>query len=165
MKLLTLAMLLVIIQLSIGLFDNTISVDGESAVPEMYGSNVSLNSTTNYLYDFVTNPLSWSSTAFIVFLVSITTFITAASIAAGFFKYQPSDTVYFAGLFSVFIGLGAVPIVGLFNVINREIGAFACVAGSYCTPAIIFATMTAGALGLAWVMACLHWWRVGGVGY
>ena len=46
MKMLTLAILLVVIQLSIGLFDNTISVDGEAAVPAMYGSNVSINSVS-----------------------------------------------------------------------------------------------------------------------
>ncbi len=164
MKLLTLAMILVVIQLSIGLFDNTISVDGESAVPLQYGSDVSINGTTNYLYDFVTNPHSWSQTALIIFLGSVTLFITSASIAAGFFKYQPSDTVYFAGLFSLFIGLGSIPIVSLFGVINREIGAFACSAGSFCTPAIIFASVTAGLLGLAWVMACLNWWRTGSTG-
>ncbi len=164
MKLLTLAMILVIIQLSIGMFDNTISIDGEAAVPEMYGSDVSLNSTTNYLFDFVTNPRQWSRSALIVFLLSITVFISASSIAAGFFKYQPSDTVYFAGLFSVLIGLGSIPIIGLFNVINREIGAFACSAGSYCTTAIIFASLTAGTLALAWVMACINWWRTGSTG-
>lgn len=164
MKLLTLAMILVIIQLSIGLFDNTISVDGEAAVPEQYGNEVSVNGTTNYLYDFVTNPHGWSQTALIIFLGSVTLFITSASIAAGFFKYQPADVVYFAGLFSVFIGLGSIPIVSLFGVINREMEVFACSAGSFCTPAIIVASLTAGALGLAWVMACLNWWRTGSTG-
>ncbi len=164
MKLLTLAMVLVIVQLSIGLFDLSLSLDGESAVPVQYGSDVSINSTTNYLYDFVTNPHSWSQSALILFLVSVTAFIVTASIAAGFFKYQPADVVYFAGLFSVFVGLGSVPVISLFNVINREIGAFACSAGSYCTPAIIVAALTAGLLGLAWLIACLNWWRTGSTG-
>lgn len=164
MKLLTLAMILVIIQLSIGLFDNTISIEGAEAVPEAYGLNVTINSTTNYLYDFVTNPHGWGSTALIAFLIGITVAITAGSIVAGIFKYQPSDTIYFAGLFSLFIGLGSVPVVSLFNVINREIGAFACAAGTYCTPAILVATLTAGLLGLAWVLACVNWWRTGSTG-
>lgn len=164
MKLLTLAMILVVVQLSIGLFDNTISVDGEAAVPLQYGNDVSINGTTNYLYDFVTNPHSWSQSALLLFLVSVTAFIVTASIAAGFFKYQPADVVYFAGLFSVFIGLGSIPIWSLFEVINREIKIFACSAGSFCTPAIIFASLTAGLLGLAWVMACLNWWRTGSTG-
>lgn len=164
MKLLTLAMILVIVQLSIGLFDNTISIEGTEAVPQAYGLNVTINSTTNYLYDFVTNPHGWGSTALIAFLVGITTFIVAASIVAGIFRYAPSDTVWFAGLFSVMIGLGSVPVVSLFNVINREIGVFACAAGTYCTPAIVIATMTAGLLGLAWVFACLSWWRTGSTG-
>ena len=164
MKMLTLAILLVVIQLSIGLFDNTISVDGEAAVPTMYGSNVSIDSTTNYLYDFVTNPLGWGDSNFIIYLIGVTATLAAAAIAAGFLRSQPSDSIYFAPLFVVFLGLGAIPVVGLFNVINREIGAFACVAGSYCTPAIIAGSLTAGLLGLAWVMACVNWWRTGSTG-
>lgn len=165
MKMLTLAILLVVIQLSIGLFDNTISVDGESAVPAMYGSNVSINSTTNYLYDFVTDPLGWGNNEFIIYLVGVTATLAVAAIAAGFLRSQPSDSIYFAPLFVVFLGLGAIPIVGLFNVINREIGAFACSAGGYCVPAIVIGALTAGALGLSWVITCIHWWRTGGVGY
>ena len=82
MKMLTLAILLVVIQLSIGLFDNTISIDGEAVVPVMYGSNVSVNSTTNYLYDFVTNPLGWGDTPFIIYLIGVTATLAVAAIAA-----------------------------------------------------------------------------------
>ena len=67
----------------------------------------------------------------------------------------------FATGFAVLVGLGAIPVVSLFNVINREIGVFACGAGSYCTIAILIGSLTAGLLGLAWFMACLKWWRTG----
>ena len=164
MKLLTLAMILVIVQLSVGLFEKTIDIDVGDAVPQQYGLDVSVNSTTNYLYDFVVNPHSWASTALLTFLIGITTFIATASIVAGIFRYTPTDTVWFAGLFSVMISLGSVPVVRLYSVIDKEIGAFACSAGTLCTPAIIVASLTAGLLGLAWVLACLSWWRTGSTG-
>ena len=76
-----------------------------------------------------------------------------------------SVSKFVSGFFAMFSPVGwAKDIVGLFNVINREIGAFACVAGSYCTPAIIAGSLTAGLLGLAWVMACVNWWRTGSTG-
>lgn len=164
MKLLTLAMILVIVQLSVGLWDRTIDIEGSEAIPTPYGTNVSINSTTNYLYNFVLNPTSWADSALIAFLIGVTVFIASASIVAGIFKYTPSDTVWFAGVFSALIGLGSIPIGRLFSVIDREIKLFACVPGAYCTPAIIVAGLTAGLLGLAWVLVCLNWWRTGSTG-
>jgi len=161
MKLLTLAIILFIIQISIGLFDNTISVDGESAVPEMYNSSIAQNETDNDMFEFISSPHKWSNTGLIVFWVALAVFIGGVGIAASFFGASPSDSILFAGGFGVLIGFGAVPIISLFNLINREVGVFACGATSYCTIAILFGALTAGVLGLAWFMACLKWWRTG----
>ena len=163
MKMLNIAMILVVIWLAIGLFDNTITMDGSMAVPDAYNSSsTSVDGTSNMLLDFAMNPSTWTNSSLLIFLlVTVIATVGTISIAAGVFKYQASDTVLFSAAFGVLVGMGSIPVWQLYNLLNREIGAFACSPGVFCAPSAMFGALVVAPLALGWVFVCLKWWRTG----
>lgn len=153
MKLGSMIMFLVIVQLSFMLFDNTLTDTSYNLSPNNVSSG---NSTVNSVYDFIINPTVWANSNFMSYLSGY--LLTTGGIVVGLFLvFRPDITITF-GLFVFFLGFGAIPIINIYNLIVREVGAFACTPGVPCSIAIILAALTAGLLALYYVICCIEFW-------
>jgi hypothetical protein len=76
------------------------------------------------------------------------------------------DTGIWAPIFVLLLGLGSIPIMGLYNFLNSEVGAFACdmsvdpvtLLTPTCWPAEFGAMLVCGLLSMFWVWGCIGWW-------
>lgn len=153
MKLFYLMMILVIVQASVLLFDVGLTGGGYELDP--YNSSSEFNNTDNTVWDFVTNPTGWESTNFLLILAGLVT--VGGAIGIGIYLYTKSDLILLFSVFTVLLGFGAIPLISLYNLMNRNVAMFGCVA-TPCPIGIFFWTITGGLLGLAYVMACIEWW-------
>ena len=164
MKLSSNIILFVIILFSIGLFYHTGNVDPESGNIDYYGNSTvgSTNSSEPYIWDFVTNPDTWESSNFLVYIIA--TFIvtlTLTGIIAGLFRMQASDATLFSPLFIVLVSFGGTTIFALFNFLRTESATYMCSAGTSCMIPSMLAVVVAGGLAIEYVMSCIQWWRTG----
>ncbi len=146
MKLSTIIIILVILQGSILLYDQVYSED--FTVPS-YASNETA------LWDFVTDPSSWSDTQLLTVFASLTA--VAGLIGVGVYLVTQSDTALFFGVFTFLLGFGSIPIGSLYNVFMRNVEFFGC-SEIPCTPAIFAWAFTGGILAILYVLAVLEWW-------
>ncbi len=147
MKLSNMIMILVILQMSIIVFDNVVEDPDYELTP--YGSN----DTT--VLDFVVDPSGWSVSGLLIFFGSLTAI--GGVIGVGVYLVTKSDTALFFPVFTLLLGAGSVPILALYKVITRELNFFGCTAMP-CTPAIIVWALTGGILALFYVLSVLEWW-------
>ena len=146
-------MILVVIQASILLFDVGLSGGGYELDP--YNSSSEFNNTNNVIWDFVTNPTGWSDTGLLILLAGVIGI--SGAIGIGVYLYTKSDTILLFGVFTMLLGFGSIPIISLYNLMNRNVAMFGCTE-TPCAVGIFFWTITGGLLGLAYVMACIAWW-------
>lgn len=152
MKLANMVMILIILQASIILYDQVYATDYELS---------SYDSNETVLWNFVADPTAWTGTDLLIKFASLTA--VAGLIGIGVYLTTKSDTSLFFGVFTLFLGLGAIPIVSLYNIITREISFFGCTAMP-CMPAIIVWALTGGILAIFYVLAVLEWWSNRSVG-
>ncbi|MFI5405060.1 MAG: hypothetical protein ACHQ1D_00960 [Nitrososphaerales archaeon] len=146
-----LVILLVIIQLAVGIFYQTLDASQVEINP--FGQNTD----QSRLWSFFFNPTLWTDSAFWVLISTI--ILTASGIAVGIIFGVRSDLTYLFGLFLFFASFGAIPVASLYMVIYSEVGIFAgCVIGQPCLPAGIIAFFFSGILGAAWIFTCIEWW-------
>lgn len=152
MKLANMIMILVILQFSIILYDSVYEDDFEL-------SSYESNETT--LWNFILNPSGWTGTDLL--LIFATLGAVAGVIGIGVYFVTRSDTSLFFGVFTLLLGLGAIPIASLYNVITREVEFFGCTAIP-CVPAIMVWAVTGGILAIFYVLSVLEWWSNRSVG-
>lgn len=148
MKITTMIIVLFVLQLMIMVFDSTAVEDTYSLNPY----NITNEAVPNNIYRFMINPSTWSTSGWILFLVVTLGLILVASIIV------KSDMVLLYVVFVALIGFGAVPILSLYNLLNRDVGAFVCTTPLPCFATVIISAFIVGPLALYYVMACLEWW-------
>jgi len=147
MKLSNMIMILIVLQLSIIMFDNIVED------PDYELTAYASNETT--MWDFVLNPSGWAGTSLLLIFGSLT--VVGGLIGIGIYLVTKSDTALFFPVFTLLLGIGAVPISSLYTVITRELSFFGCTSMP-CTPAIIVFALTGGLLALFYVLSVLEWW-------
>ena len=153
MKLANMIMILLILQMSIIVFDNV--VEDPDYELTAYDSN------DTAIWDFVLDPTEWSRSSLLLILGSLVA--VGGFIGVGVYLVTKSDTSLFFGVFTVLLGVGVIPIASLYNVITRELSFFGCTSMP-CTPAIITWALTGGILAIFYVLAVLEWWSNRSVG-
>ena len=153
MKLYYMIAILVVIQASILLFD--VGLGGGGYTLDPYNSSSEFNNTDNTVWEFVTNPTGWESTNFLLILASLVT--VGGAIGIGVYLVTKSDLALLFSVFTVLLGFGSIPIISLYNLMNRNVAFFGCVE-TPCPIGIFFWTITGGLLGLAYVLSCIEWW-------
>lgn len=156
---------LFIMYISIGLLDQTLD-------PNLQGFGNCINITTianvtgavgncangggiNF-FSLITQPYLWKDNQFLLMLIAIIFTVSAITAVASFFSR--SDILTLAGLAGVFMSMGSVTIISLYYFITRNVGVFACNAGSSCGPATIIGGLTAGVIALMYAMTVMEWW-------
>ena len=163
MRLAPIIMILIILQGVIILYDQVYPTGGcTGSECEGNYSLVSYKDNQSALWDFAANPTDWRGSGFISFFLLILTASAVATFVGAVVGYK-GDMILFFGTFTFFLGLGAVPIISLYNVITREAGFFGCTIGT-CYPAIFAWLFTGGILAVFYVLAVLDWWRTGSTG-
>ena len=171
MKLSTMIMLLMAIQVSLMVFYTTVDLGSTSAIPIVYnGSNVSVNTTggnitTAMFYQFISDPTEWTSSAFMIALIAFIVLMAATGIRIFGSTLVSSDTVRFSGLFLVMFGLGSIPIGGLWVLISGLVTPLACAVGDVsCFLPWMIAFLCVMPITVLWFLSCLTWWRTGIIG-
>jgi len=147
MKLSNMIMILLILQVSIIIFDNV--VEDPDYELTAYDSNDTV------IWDFVLDPSGWTGTSLLLIFGALTA--VGGLIGVGIYLVTKSDTALFFGIFTLLLGAGAIPIASLYKVITREVTSFGCTAMP-CTPAIIVWALTGGILAIFYVLSVLEWW-------
>ena len=169
MKIGVMIMILLILQVTIMTFDNTISVDTIEAVPSVYNESGIVNGTvtnssvsSNIFWAYISNPTRWTNTSLVVYLVAFIAALSVAGITILGSTAISSDTIRFAPIFMVLFGIGSIPLVSFWGVIQREVGAFACAGGALtCWTAWLIPFIIVGPLSAMWFLACFTHWRTG----
>lgn len=173
MRLVPMLMILIMLQLGLWIFYHNADptqAEGGFMQPNMTNiyqqSNVSVpNSGT--AWNFFFDPVQWNSNAFIYYLLGgVIALGTIGAAGAFFFR---SDIAILFGLFVVILGLGTIPIIGLWNAINSEI-AYGTLSGVCpistdpliptppCTIGIILSAIICVPLTVYWIFVCIEWW-------
>ena len=163
MKLSTLAVYLLILTLVIITFDNTGSLNAESADLNFYNQSQDVGNGTSRVWDFFTDPTDWSSAGGLVYylVIILAASLTAFIVAAVITKSYPTDTTAFAVFFAMIVGFGSLPVTLLYNFTQRELSSYMCDVGTFCLFPTMAATVIAGGLGFMWIMTCISSWRSG----
>ena len=153
MKLANMIMILLILQMSIIVFYGVVEEPDYELTA--FGSNDTV------VWDFILNPSDWSTTDLLSKLWALTAI--GGVIAIGIYLVTKSDTSLFFPVFTLLLGVGAIPIASLYLVITDELHFFGCTAMP-CTPAIITWALTGGILAIFYVLSVLEWWSARSVG-
>ena len=145
-------MFLVLIQGSIMLFDGLLL--GDSYTLDPYNASIHAN-TTNVVWNFMADPTGWGGTGLI--LIFIAAVGIAGGISVGVYLITKSDTVLLFPIFLTFLGFGAIPIISLYGVFNRNPTMWGC-ASIPCPISIFFWIITGGVLAIFYVLSCVEWW-------
>ncbi len=152
MKLANMIMILLILQMSIIIFDAVSVSDYELTA---YDSNDTV------VWDFILDPTGWTETSLFVLFAGLVGLVGA--IGVGVYLVTKSDTVLFFGVFTLLLGVGAIPIVSLYQMFGRNVGFFGCDALP-CLPVTIVWALTGGLLAIFYVLSVLEWWSNRSVG-
>jgi hypothetical protein len=162
MRLFYLASVLFIAYIIIGLLNQTLQSDlrpiGVTSEP------------SNFIYDIFIQPNLWNLNGESGFSTLIGIFggltAVAVGIAVAATVFGRSDIAVLAIPAGIFLSLGAMPILSIYQFLIRNIGSMACnispqaaiISTSSCLPASLIGTLVAGTLGLLWVLIILEWW-------
>ena len=151
MKLVNMVLLLLIIQGTIVFYDAVYEA-GDYRDVDVY------DSSGGVLWSFATNPIDWNSTALLVAFLIIGG-VTASFIIVGTFLNTPSDTAIFSTAFTLLIAAGAVPIISLYHVFDRNAAMFGCeTIAIECIPGMLVWLVTGGIIAVFYVFSVLEWW-------
>ena len=149
MKLVNVIMFMIVIQATIMMYDQVFTSDYELTG---YGSNETM------VWDFVANPSGWTLTELLGLFAGLTAI--GGLIGVGVYLVTKSDTALFFPVFTLLLGIGAIPITSLYSVFTRNPEAFGCVVGETCPLSVYAWIFTGGLLALFYVLACLQWWSL-----
>lgn len=137
---------LFVIHISIGLLDKVLT-------PTLTGFQ-SISTGSSFM-DILIQPWMWNNNSFT--LIILGSIFTVSAITAATAYLTRSDILVLAGLAGIFISMGAIPIVNLYSFITRNVNQFACTPGD-CLAASVIGGLTAGVLGLMFIMTVIEWW-------
>lgn len=152
MKLANMIMILIILQMSIVVFDAVSVPDYELTA---YASNDTI------IWDFVLDPTGWSLSGLLLILGSLVA--VGGLIGVGIYLVTKSDTALFFGVFTLLLGAGSIPITSLYRMFTRNVNFFGCTEIP-CMPLTIAFALTGGILAIFYVLAVLEWWSNRSVG-
>ena len=186
MRIAGMVLFLIILQVSIGLFDNTLhdnnkmlnqytAFDCTLLTTQQTCNTLSLgNSTVQCSWDTTSNTcqtptasngtlsllslvfFNWNSN-FIAILLAVCTSVFVFAVASSFIFR--SDLVSLFPLLLFLMPLGSLPIASLAMIINREVTLYACdPSATSCMPATLAATLVAGPLAIYWAFAIVEYW-------
>lgn len=135
MKIATLFLIVIAIQVSLLMFDMSYQED-------------------TALFGFVKNPTNWSNTLFITLFGLAAAGITLAGAFVGSMIFGKTDIMLFAGMVATLIGF-AIPITSLWQLISGEVGLF----GGNIAAAQFTATILTAPLLLLAIFTIVNWWR------
>lgn len=155
MRLGPMTVLLFILYISMGIFDQTLNSDLQG-----YG-----NGESSFVFLTIIQPWNWAGTTEVMG-VNIPNFLGilggAISIAVGIAVIGSvlgrSDITALFSLFLAFTSLGAVPIIMLYGFMTRNIAPYTCKISESCFESNLLGALTAGVLGIMWIYTCLEWW-------
>jgi hypothetical protein len=147
MRLSTGIMILLVLQITLVVFDNIASENSFTLSP--YDGEDSI------IYKFILDPTGWGDSDFLKAMLAVVS--VAGVFGVGLYLVTKSDITLLVGVFAIFLGFGSIPIIGLYNFINRNIGSLGCT-GLPCYPTLIIWGLTGGVLSIYYVLACLSWW-------
>lgn len=171
MKIYVIALILFMIQISTMMLHATVDVNTLDAVPLPFNQSGVIDGSASIFesfvdisafWQFVANPTNWTNTNLIKYLLAFIIFITLSGATIVGFTAISSDTVRFGPLFAIIFAIGSMPIVSLWNMIQKDVTAVACATGqiscwmSWMVPFIIVTPLT-----LIWFFACISHWRTG----
>jgi hypothetical protein len=168
MKLVPMLVFLYAILIAIMIFDNVVGT-GYSLDPyggQLY-ANFTGNDTDRAFWQMFMNPTILSGNA--IWLILTGLFVVGVGLTLT--VVTKSDMFILYGFFIVMFMAGIVPIIALYNVIDREAWVIAYQAGSCactdlsqpltcastCPVAIIFAAIICGPIAIYWLFLCLEW--------
>lgn len=154
MKLMPMIMLLVVLQLTIMVFDTTYDQAHYNLNP--YNVTSQINNSSPNVFDFIMDPTGWGDSAFLGIWIGLIS--VAGAIGIGVYLYTKSDLALLFGAFTALLGFGAIPIISLYNIINREIALFGCTVGSVCVPSLLIWGLTGGLISIFYVGSVIEWW-------
>lgn len=107
------------------------------------------------LWEVFLFPGGGNSSRIILYLVAFALLIGAL----GFIPFiNRSDLSVLSGPFLIFIAVGAPTAISVYNFVNNQVSAIACLAGDTCYISNILGAMIGGTLMVAWILAVLEWW-------
>lgn len=155
MRLAYMIMLLMVIQITIVVFDSPDS-NSFNLLGTVEGVEIEDSSYTSAIWEFITKPYSWTPSEFIAIF---TAFITIGTgIVIGLMYTQRLEINILFPLFLIILTLGTLPIANLSEIIYREASSFGCIVGEFCYPATVLVALICGLLGILWVFTCVEWW-------
>jgi len=155
MRLAYMIILLMVIQMTIVVFDGT-TTDSFSLVSEIEGEETSDSSYASALWAFLVRPQNWTASEF---LGVFTAFVTIGTgIVIGLMYTQRLEINILFPLFLIILSIGTIPIASLTTVIYREAPTYGCTVGSPCYVADLLVAFICGTLGILWVFTCVEWW-------
>lgn len=161
MKIVPILIILYIALIGIMIFDGILA---PSWTPTPYGP---VDPDQESLWRLFIDPTGWTANDFINLLIAELIVVGAAIAVAVLTK---SDIALLSPLFIVLINAGILPILAIYNVVNREVWRMACtgtlnrvVDFASCsaesqTAAWLISAVIVGPISLAWVWACIEWW-------
>ena len=154
MKLAAILLILYIAMVGIMIFDDTSNRSGFSINPYGAEDNAEL-SDSEAMWRVFFNPLEWESN--ILILAIITTAIGIGAVAAFFTK---SDISLLFPIFGIILLAGILPIVNIYQVLNRELAGAICPAtdATNCSLSILLMGLIMGPITLYWLWSCVDWW-------
>jgi hypothetical protein len=172
MRLPTMALFMIIMALTIVIFDNTGSVDPSSSQLSFYNSST-VNSSVNFagmnisvspspILNFITHPTGLTQSALWASLLGFIALFLAITISAGILRISSTDAVTFSPLFLLLVSFCFFPVSLLYGWIQREFSNYMCGPGNgFCLFPTVFAIFFAGTLALSWILSCFQQWRTG----
>ena len=155
--------ILLMLQLAVLTFDSTEDTSQSSLMQANQtqqmnnGTALTSNSTTSLaIYNLVFDPVNWDNNGFIQLL--ITGLIVGSAIGIGASFFFKSDLTLLFPLFVALLGMGLIPIMSLYNIINRDVSLMACTVGEICSPSILLSSIICAPVAIYWIFVCLEWW-------
>ena len=154
MKLAAILLILYIAMVGIMIFDNTSNRSEYNVIP-YNGTDASVSDSSEAMWTLFFNPLSWAANTLI--LTIITAAIAIGVVTAIFTK---SDISLLYPLFALILIAGIVPIVNIYQVLNRELAGAICPAtdATNCSLSILLMGLIMGPITLYWLWSCIDWW-------
>lgn len=155
MKLASILLILYIAMTGIMIFDNTVNKSGFTVAPYGVDADEASNNNSVAMWNLFFNPLEWSSNTLI--LVIIFAAITLGAVTAFFTK---SDISLLYPLFAIILIAGIIPIINIYQVLNREVAGAICPVTdpTNCALSILLMGLIMGPITLYWLWSCVDWW-------
>lgn len=164
MKLANMIMILLVIQGIIMLFNGLMPTEGciGNCTAE-YDLETYNDSSSNSIWNFAVNPTGWKTTNWIVFLLAILGIGIGATFIGTVAGYK-GDVLLFFGYFTMFLLIGAIPLMSLYLIITNDPLIFGCDLAGPCFPSQMLFLFTGGILAVLYTLSVIEWWRTGSMG-